>query len=376
MKSLVDSYIEKLNPYVPGKPVEELERELGITGSIKLASNENPLGPSPKAVEAMMQWASRAHIYPDAAAHNLKAALAEYHQVTPKEIIAGNGSNELLTLAVRTFCCAARDRGVISDYSFVVYAIIMQAHNIGFTRVPMQAGLVHDLEAMAEAVTPETKIVFVANPNNPTGTYVGREALRTFLRTVPEEVVVVIDEAYHDYVQAEDYSSAEDLRGERERLILCRTFSKCYGLAGVRVGYALASPEMIDMMNRVREPFNCNLLGQNAAVAALGDLEFIERSVRVNEEGRARFEKALLAMADRGVTWTPSQTNFLLVRTPFDGSAVNDGLLRRGVIVRPMAGYGLAKDLRITIGTMEEVDRCVTALDEVLSELEQEEASR
>jgi histidinol-phosphate aminotransferase len=376
MKPLVEPHIAQLKPYVPGKPIAELERELGITGSIKLASNENPLGPSPKAVESMKQWVDQAHIYPDGAAHDLKSALAEFHGVKAEEIITGNGSNEILTLAVRSFCRAGQDEGVVSDFSFVAYRIIMQSHDVAFVSVPMLDGLVHDLEAMADAVTERTKIVFVANPNNPTGTYVGREALVRFLRAVPEDVVVVLDEAYHEYVQADDYGSAETLRSERERLLICRTFSKCYGLAGIRVGYGIGTPEMIDMMNRIREPFNCNLLGQYAAVAALSDEEFVRRSVAVNEQGRALLEAGLEKLSGRGVSWIPSQTNFLLVRTPFAGTSVYNGLLRQGVIVRPMGGYGLPNDVRITIGTTPEVERCLAALEEVLGSLGAQEASR
>lgn len=368
MKALVGEHIETLKPYVPGKPIEELERELGIEGSIKLASNENPLGPSPKATEAARALLSKGHIYPDGAAHRLRAAVAEFHGVDADEVITGNGSNEVLTIAVRTFC-TSDDEAVVSEYSFAAYPIICQAQGLTIRRAPMKEPLTFDLEAMAAAITPKTKIVFVANPNNPTGTYVPADELRTFLKVVPEDVIVVVDEAYHEYVQADDYASAETMRDLRERLIICRTFSKCYGLAGIRAGYGIAPANLIDRMNRVREPFNVNILAQDAAAAALKDVEFVERSVRINEEGRAILEEGLATMSELGVSWIPSQTNFLLVKTPVEGVKVYDALLRKGVIVRPMAGYGLGDYVRISIGTPDEVRRCLSSLGEVLPAL-------
>ncbi|RDV38890.1 histidinol-phosphate transaminase [Bradymonadaceae bacterium TMQ3] len=368
MKALVGEHIETLKPYVPGKPIEELERELGIEGSIKLASNENPLGPSPMATEAARALLSKGHIYPDGAAHRLRAAVAEFHGVNADEVITGNGSNEVLTIAVRTFC-TADDEAVVSEYSFAAYPIICQAQGMTIRRASMKEPLTFDLEAMAAAITPKTKIVFVANPNNPTGTYVPADELRTFLKAVPEDVIVVVDEAYHEYVQADDYASAETMRDLRERLIICRTFSKCYGLAGIRAGYGIAPANLIDRMNRVREPFNVNILAQDAAAAALKDVNFVERSVRINEEGRAILEKGLAEMSELGVSWIPSQTNFLLVKTPVEGVSVYNALLRKGVIVRPMAGYGLGDYVRISIGTPDEVRRCLKSLGEVLPAL-------
>jgi len=359
--SLVGDHIASLKPYEPGKPIEEVERELGITGSIKLASNENPLGPSPAAIEALREHAAGVHIYPDGGAFRLKQALSEFHGISADEIVTGNGSNEVLELVVRTFC-EPGDSAVISDYSFIAYRLILQAANVEVRSVPMADGLVHELEAMADAVDETTKVVFVANPNNPTGTHVGRAALERFLRAVDERVVVVLDEAYVEYVQAEDWASGVDLRDLRERLVVCRTFSKCYGLAGLRVGYGIAPPDLVDYVNRVREPFNCNLLGQYAAVAAIGDQGFVERSVASNEAGRAQLEKGLADLADLGVRWTPSQTNFLLVETPRHGREVYDAMLRRGVIVRPVGGYGLHDYLRITIGTREQNQKCLDAL--------------
>ncbi len=370
MKPLAASNITTLKAYVPGKPIAELERELGISGSIKLASNENPLGPSTLALEAVRTHAANIHIYPDGAAFALRDRLAKFHGIDPAEITTGNGSNELLTLAVRTFCNAGEDHAVISDCSFVAYKIILQAQNVETAIVPMGDDLVHDLDAMLAAIRPDTKMVFVANPNNPTGTYVPSKALRAFLRAVPEDIVVVVDEAYHEYVTAEDYQSAETMRDERERLLVCRSFSKCYGLGGLRAGYAIGTHEMIDLINRVREPFNCNSLAQVAAAAAIGDLEFVSRSLSLNTDGRQLMEHRLREMAQLGVSWIPSQTNFLLVRTGHDGKVVYERLLERGVIVRPLGPGPLACDVRITIGTAEQIDRCCHALFEVLTELQ------
>lgn len=374
MKPLAASNISTLKAYVPGKPISELERELGITGSIKLASNENPLGPSPLAMEAVRQHIAEMHIYPDGAAFALRDTLAAFHGIDPVEITTGNGSNELLTLAVRTFCSAGVDHAMISDCSFVAYRIILQAQNVATTIVPMKDDLVHDLDAMLAAIRPETKMIFVANPNNPTGTYVNSQRLRAFLRAVRDDIVVVVDEAYHEYVTADDYESAEKMRGERERLLICRSFSKCYGLGGLRAGYAIGTAEMIDLINRVREPFNCSALAQVGAAAAIGDADFVARSLAMNIEGRALMEERLRAMAYLGVSWIPSQTNFLLVRTPHEGKKVYDLLLQRGVIVRPLGPGPLVNDLRITIGTAAQVQRCCDALLDVLTELTELEA--
>lgn len=365
---LVAEHIASLKPYVPGKPIEELERELGITGAIKLASNENPLGPSPMAIEAIREAAAGVHIYPDGAAFKLKEAIAEAVGVGFDELATGNGSNELLTLVARTFCLPG-DHAVISAYSFIAYRVIMKAEGMRWDEAPVRGDYQVDVGAMLDAITPETKVVFLANPNNPTGTYVSREDLTRLLEEAPEEVIVVVDEAYTEYVQAEDCASALDLRDLRERLIVTRTFSKAYGLGGLRCGFAIGPAEMMDYLNRVREPFNCNMLAQHGAAAALQDVEFIQRSVEVNEAGRAIMEQGLAALAELGVTWTPSQTNFLLVHTgERDARPIYERMLREGVIVRPMAGYGLPRSLRVTIGTEAQCHRCLAALEVALRE--------
>jgi len=370
MLKLVGENIAQLKPYEPGKPIDELERELGITNSIKLASNENPLGPSPKAVEAMRNALGQAHMYPDGAAFRLREAISKKFDIPMNQIITGNGSNELLTLAARTFC-GAGETGVISDYSFVAYRIVLTAANIPFKSVPVQDGFVQDLEALAAACDENTKILFLANPNNPTGTYATKDALRSFLKSVPEHVVVVLDEAYVEYASAPDYGSAMAMRDTRERLLICRTFSKCYGLGGIRIGFGIGTPEIIDFMNRIREPFNVSILGQIAGAAALDDDDFVEATVSMNEAARVLLEAALTKLE---LPYVPSETNFLLVEFPkHNGRSiavdVYNAMLRQGVIVRPTAGYGLPDHLRITIGTPQEVARCAEALAQALREV-------
>lgn len=360
-RPLVDAYIDALQPYVPGKPVEELERELGIQGAIKLASNENPLGPSPMAVAAMQAALGQSHIYADGAAYRVREAIAAYEGVPMGEVVCGNGSNELLTLVARTFCHPG-DHAVISDYAFVAYRVIMQAEGMVWTSAPVREGFEMDVDALLAAVKPETRVVFLANPNNPTGTYLNSAALERLLTEIPPEVIVVVDEAYHDYVKADDYKSALALRHLRERLLITRTFSKVYGLGGVRLGFMVGPQEMIDYVQRVREPFNCSIFAQVAGVAALQDHEFVRRSVEVNEQGRASMEAALAELAADGVTWTRSQTNFLLVHVKQPGAQIYDRMLRDGVIVRPMGPYKLPHALRITIGTQAECERCMAAL--------------
>lgn len=357
--ALVTPEIETLRPYEAGKPIEELVRELGIQDAIKLASNENPLGPSPLAVAAMREAAATAHAYPDAAAYELRAKLAARHGVRLDEVVHGNGSNELLDLLVRTFC-TGEHHIVFADPAFVVYRLASLAHGVPFTAVPLR-DLTHDLDAMAAAVTPRTRLVFVANPNNPTGTYVGRAAVERFLRTVPPEVIVVMDEAYIEYADAPDFPDSLELRGLRERLIVTRTFSKVYGLAAVRVGYAIGPATLLDYLFRVRQPFSVGTLGQRAAIAALDDAAHVARSVELNRVERARVAAAL---RDLGLPPPPSQGNFLFFDAGRPGRELYQALLAKGVIVRP---FGDTPFIRVTVGTAAENDRFLAALREVRS---------
>jgi histidinol-phosphate aminotransferase len=358
--SLVSPTIESLVPYEGGKPVEELAREFGITDAIKLASNENPLGPSPRAIETMRGLLGESHRYPDGVAYRLRESIAAHHGVTMAEVLHGNGSNELLDLAVRTF--AGPDRHIVfAEPAFVVYRIASLTQGAPFTAVPTR-DLTHDLEAMLAAVTPKTRIVFVANPNNPTGTYVGRAAVERFLRQVPPEVIVVMDEAYIQYADAPDFPDSLQLRGLRERLLVLRTFSKIYGMAALRVGYGVGPAALIDYMNRVRAPFNVSTLGQEGAIAALGDVEHVRRSAAHNSKERARLSAGLEQL---GLKVAPSQANFVLVDVGRPGRAVYDALLKKGVIVRPFAN--LPTSLRVTVGLESENDRFLKALAEVLT---------
>ena len=359
--ALVIPTIEGLAPYEGGKPIEELSRELGITDAVKLASNENPLGPSPRAIEAARRVLGDSHRYPDGAAYDLRAKLSRKHGVGMDEILLGAGSNELLDLVVRTFCTPAQ-HVVFAEPAFVVYRIAALACGVPFTAVPLTAGLVHDLPAMAAAVTPQTRVMFVANPNNPTGTYVGRAAVEKLLREVPPDVIIVMDEAYLEYADAADYPDSLQLRGLRERLLVLRTFSKIYGLASFRVGYAVGPRQLIDYMNRVRAPFNVSTLAQAAATAALDDTDHVETARALNQKERKRVTETLAA---RGLTVAPSQANFVLVDVKRPARAVYDALLQKGVIVRPFAS--LPTSLRVTLGTERENDRFLNALLEVLT---------
>jgi histidinol-phosphate aminotransferase len=360
MSSLVIPSIESLVPYEGGKPVEELARELGVTHAVKLASNENPLGPSPRALEAARQVLASVHRYPDGAAYALRDRIAQFHGISRDEVLQGAGSNELLDLVVRAFA-TPEHHIVFGEPAFIVYRIAALSGGVPFTAVPLK-NHVHDLPAMAAAVTSKTRVLFVANPNNPTGTHVGRQAVEELLRSVPPEVIVVMDEAYFEYATAPDYPSSLALRHLRERLLVMRTFSKIYGLAGLRIGYAIGPARLIDYMNRVRAPFNVTTPGQAAAVAALDDVEHVVRSRSENAAERARLTRELEGL---GLSVAASQANFVLVDVGRPARVIYDRLLERGVIVRPFGN--LPTSLRVTCGLPHEDDRFLTALKEVLA---------
>jgi histidinol-phosphate aminotransferase len=361
MELLVPEWIRTLAPYAPGKPIEELERELGIRDSIKIASNENPLGPSPKALAAVRAALSDLHRYPDGSAYHLKRRLSERHGIPEEELLVGNGSNEIIELLVRTFLRPG-DEAVVADQAFVIYRLVVQGAG-GRARVVPLRDYTHDLEAMAAAIGDRTRLVFVGNPNNPTGTIVRRLAWQRFLAAVPPGVVVVADEAYAEYVDDSEYPDTLADRGDgRVPIVTLRTFSKLYGLAGLRVGWAAAPAPVIDAIGRLRQPFNVNSLALVAAVAALDDDEHVRRTLAVNREGMAFLRRAFGAL---GIESVPSAANFILVRVG-DGARVYDALLRRGVIVRPMEGYGFPEHVRVTVGTAAENERLVDALRAIL----------
>jgi histidinol-phosphate aminotransferase len=359
MTRLVSPGIERLRPYVAGKPLEELERELGIREAVKLASNENPLGASPKALAAAQAALSNTHRYPDASAFELRRALAQKLGVRAEEIVLGNGSNELLDLLVRTFV-TSEQHVVFAAPSFVVYEMAALAANAQYAAVPL-VDYRHPLEQMLAAVTDATQLIFIANPNNPTGTYVTRAELEWFLPRVPKHVVVALDEAYFEYADSADYPDGLQLRGLHERLVVLRTFSKAYGLAGMRLGYLVAPEELTGYVNRVRAPFNASSVAQAAALAALADTEHLTAVTTLNQVERARLSEALQPWAQRVV---PSQANFIYAEFATPAAELYDRLLRRGVIVRPVPPmpYGL----RISVGLPAENDRLVKTVSEVL----------
>jgi histidinol-phosphate aminotransferase len=355
----VKPWVQKLEPYVPGKPIEELERELGIANAVKLASNENPIGPSPRALEAVWNAAEVAHRYPDGACFRLRQALAARLGVTPAQLVFGAGCDEILELLAKCFL-GPSDEVVYAWPSFAMYPIVAQGMGATSVRIPLDSALVHDLRAMRGAVTSRTRLVIVCNPNNPTGTSVGTEAFDRFVASLPEGVVLAIDEAYIEYARRPDFPDALAWVRRRPGTCTLRTFSKIYGLAGLRVGYAVADPELAGYLERARHPFNVSSVAEAAALAALDDHEHVERTRRTNSEGMAFLERELTRL---GLQSWPSDANFLLAAAP-PGSY--ERLLREGVIVRPMEGFGLAHHVRITVGLAEENERLVKALEKVL----------
>lgn len=353
--------VQKLTPYVPGKPVEELERELGITNIIKLASNENPLGPSPKVLAALDAVKAELTRYPDGNGFALKQALASHLKVALDTITLGNGSNDVLEIIARAYL-APGDEAIYSQYAFAVYPISVQA--IGATAVVTPArDFGHDLVAMARAVTGKTKIIFIANPNNPTGTWFGKGEWEAFMASVPENVLVVLDEAYIEYVEGQDALNGLDYLSRYPNLIVSRTFSKAYGLAGLRVGYALSHPQVANILNRVRQPFNVDSFALAAAMAVLGDTDYLQRSRQLNSQGMKQLEEGFRTL---GLDYIPSAGNFITVHFDQDAAAVYQALLREGVIVRPLANYGMPRALRVSIGLASENARFLQALTKVL----------
>lgn len=358
---LAPGYIRAIAPYQPGKPISELTRELGISDVVKLASNENPLGPSPRALEAIDAALPELARYPDGNGFELKAAIARRFGVAASQIVLGNGSNDVLEMVARAFLSPGLG-GVYAQHAFAVYPLAVQAVGARGIEVPARE-FGHDLEAMAEAVDEDTRVVFVANPNNPTGTVVPPAQVRDFLRRLPRSVVAVLDEAYYEYLPDNLRANTPAWLGEFPNLVITRTFSKAYGLAALRVGYALASPAVADLLNRVRQPFNVNALGQVAAAAALEDHDYVARSVALNRAGMVQLTAGLI---EAGLGFIPSYGNFVCVRVP-EAQATFRRLLERGVIVRPVGGYGLPDYLRVSVGLERENARFLAALREVLA---------
>lgn len=351
--------IEQLVPYVPGKPIEELQRELGLSRIVKLASNENPLGPSPKALSVLGEVSTTLNRYPDGGAFRLRGALAERWKVDPDQVIVGNGSDELIGLLARAFL-APGDEAVMASETFVIYKMeVTAAHGVPVV-VPMRSGR-HDLPAMAAAVTDRTRLLFLCNPNNPTGTMVSAGEVREFLATIPAGVIVVFDEAYYEYVDAPDFPDALGVVKQGRNAIVLRTFSKIYGLAGLRIGYGVTTKEIVDYLNRLRPPFNANSVAQRAAVAALTDEQHVATTRTLNREQMAVVRRGLEQL---GFAPLPSQANFLYFDAGRDGHPLFQALLREGVIVRHIGG----RMLRVTIGLPEENHMFLSAFARVLQQ--------
>ncbi len=353
--------IAGLTPYVPGKPVTELERELGICDAVKLASNENPLGPGPRALAAIADAIGELGRYPDGGGFELRRTLADFHQLPPSAVTLGNGSNDVLDLIARTFL-GPGDESVFSEHAFAVYPIVTQAVG-ALARVARARDFGHDLDAMAAMVTERTRVVWIANPNNPTGTWLAAAPLKRFIQGLPRGCVVVVDEAYTEYVTEPDYPDASRWLEAFPALIVTRTFSKAHGLAALRVGYGLSDPRIAELLNRVRQPFNVNTLAQCAAAAAIGDREHVRASVELNRSGMLQLTTAFERL---GLSYIPSVGNFIALDLDRPVAPINDALLRRGVITRPIANYGLPTHLRVSIGLEAENARLIESLVAVL----------
>lgn len=357
----VKPWIAALEPYVPGKPIDELERQLGITGAVKLASNENPLGPSPKAVAAAREVLGSLHRYPDGSCFRLRERLAERLAVAPGQLVFGCGADEILELVAKALL-GPGDECVFAWPSFAMYPIVTRGMGATPVAVPLDGDLVHDLDAMARAVTARTRVVAVCNPNNPTGTSVGAAAFDRFAAALPDDVLLLVDEAYVDFARRPDFPDSLGWVARRPGTLVARTFSKSVGLAGLRVGYGVTDSAFASLLERARHPFNVNLVAEVAALAALDDREHLERTLRLNAEGLAYLTRELTGL---GIEVWPSEANFLLARP---GPGAYERLLREGVIVRPLGGFGMPEHVRITIGLPEENERLVKALRRLADE--------
>src|SRR6266851_5664700 len=362
MRPLVAPYIETLKPYTPGKPIEETEREYGITGVVKLASNENPLGPSPLAIEAIEAAARKVNLYPDGSSYSLIRRLAEFLGVQPSEVFVGHGSNEIIELMIRTFT-TPEDEALLCKGSFLMYKVALQSHGRPFVEVPMQAGYRYDLAAMAARISPRTRLIFLANPDNPTGTAFSRTELERFLDKVPPGCFVVLDEAYFEYVDWPEYPNGMNYFRKVPNLVVLRTYSKIYGLAGVRLGYGIMQSQLTTYLNRTRLPFNLNSLAQAAGIAALDDTEHLRTTRETTHRGLRYLEEELPKLS---LEVPHSHANFVFVGFGRPAAPIYEQLLRRGIITRPIPAYGFPDSLRISVGLRAQNEKLVAALKEIL----------
>ncbi len=364
MRQLQTETIKNLIIYEPGKPVEEVKREYGLSEIAKLASNENPFGPSPKAIDAVNDYLAKTNLYPDGGGYYLGKRLEKKYDFPYERIILGNGSCELIEMAAKAFLMPG-ENAVISEHAFIMGYIAAKAVNGEVIQVPMKDGVTIDAKAMAEAVDENTKILYIPNPNNPTGTYVTEDEMDYLFENIPRGVVVILDEAYKEYIEEPDFPDSMKYLDKHSRLLILRTFSKAYGLAGMRIGYGFGSEEIIQGLNRVRSPFNTSSVGQIAGKAALDDVEHLEKSVKLNARERSFLCSELESM---GIEYTDSVTNFILVNIEENTREMFEDLLKRGVIVRPMEGYGYPESFRLSVGTHEENVKFLEALSEVLED--------
>ncbi len=365
-ESLAVTGVQSLQPYRPGKPIDAVARDLGLNEKdiVKLASNENPLGPGDAVRRVLAGGVDELSRYPDGGGFQLKTAVAARHAVDSDQVTLGNGSSDILDFIIRVLVNDG-DNVVVSEHAFAIYGLLTRIAGGSIIEVPAR-NFGHDLAAMADAITDKTRIVFVTNPNNPTGTWSARSELTDFLSKVPDRVVVLLDEAYFEYVDAAEYPSGFEFLDQYPNLIITRTFSKVYGLAALRVGYGVSSPELADLMNRVRPPFNVNAFAQVAAVAALQDADYLADSIALNRQGMTQLEQGFSALS---LHYIPSVANFIAFKVPdgTDAAVVDQKLLQCGVIVRPIANYGMPDYLRVSIGTESENKTFLTALAKVLA---------
>lgn len=360
-RMLANNYISNLTPYQPGKPIEEVERELGINSIIKLASNENALGASPNAIIAAQNALLKSHIYPDGSCYELKKTLAHFLNVYTNQLTIGNGSENVLEIIVNSYL-SKDDEAVISQYAFLTIPLLIKRHGAHIIKVPaMDYG--HDIKNMITAVTEKTRVIFIVNPNNPTGTYVTQDDLKFLLESVSKKVIVVIDEAYSEYITNQDYPKTLALLSHYPNLIVTRTFSKVYGLAALRLGYAVASPEITDILNRARLPFNVNSIAASAGIAAILDQNHVTKTVQMNQEGLRQLEEGLRNLK---INFIPSIGNFITLDIESNALDTYQQLLALGVIVRPLLAYDMPTHLRVTVGTIAENERFLETLQKVI----------
>lgn len=359
---LANPGVQALQPYQAGKPTDELERELGIRDIIKLASNENPLGPSPKVVDAIQGALSDLTRYPDSNGYQLKQTLSDYFGISSDRLTLGNGSNDLLELIARTFL-NDKNEAIFSEYAFIVYPLVTRATGAQGIVVPAKH-YGHDLQAIAAALTDRTRVIFLANPNNPTGTCFSADAFAAFMQQIPSSVIVVLDEAYTEFAEHSQIPNGLKILADYPNLIVTRTFSKAYGLAALRIGFAAANPDITNLLNRVRQPFNVSSLGQLAAIAALNDEHYLQKTVMLNSQGYAQLTQGL---DNLNLSYIPSAANFITLNCKTDAQPIYTALLHQGVIVRPLAVYGLPDHLRVSIGTQSENHQFLAALEKVMT---------